>query len=394
MTSKAKRARYTLEFKLEAVRLVKAGQSMAAVGATLGVADQTIYNWVKADREGRLSGADTKPVSPEQMELARLRAEVSRLKMERDIPKKGSGVLREGIDVKYAFIERSRHRWPVSMLCEVLEVSPSGYHQRKQRTVPDRPHRGRITDDALLAHILAIHAQVKGEYGWPRMWKELVARGVRVGKERVRKLMAQHGIQARHKRKYIATTNSNHGLPVAPNLLERNFTATAPNQVWTTDITYVPTAEGWLYLAVIIDLFSRQVVGWSMQPHMKAELVTDALRMAWFRRRPAAGVIVHSDRGSQYCSGLFQGALRAYGMRSSMSRRGDCWDNAPTESLWGSLKVGRLHGRQFATRRAAMDEVVDWLGFYNARRLHSTLDYVSPMTFEKNWAAAQHGKAA
>ncbi|MDN4066213.1 MULTISPECIES: IS3-like element ISRso20 family transposase, partial [Ralstonia solanacearum species complex] len=360
----------------------------------LGVANQTIYNWVKADREGRLSGADSKPVSPEQMELARLRAEVARLKMERDIPKKGSGVLREGIDVKYAFIERSRHRWPVSMLCEVLEVSPSGYHQRKQQTVPDRPHRGRITDDALLTHILAIHAQVKGEYGWPRMWKELVARGVRVGKERVRKQMAQHGIRARHKRKYIATTNSNHGLPVAPNLLERNFTVTMPNQVWTTDITYVPTAEGWLYLSVIIDLFSRQVVGWSMQPHMKAELVTDALRMAWFRRRPAAGVIVHSDRGSQYCSGLFQGALRAYGMRSSMSRRGDCWDNAPTESLWGSLKVGRLHGRQFATRRAAMDEVVDWLGFYNARRLHSTLNYVSPMTFEKNWAAAQHGKAA
>ncbi len=296
--------------------------------------------------------------------------------------------------MKYAFIERNRHRWPVSMLCEVLEVSPSGYHQCQQRAVHDRPHSRRLTDDALLTHILAIHAQVKGEYGWPRMWKELVARGVRVGKERVRKLMAQHGIRARHKRKYIATTSSNHGLPVAPNLLERNFTATAPNQVWTSDITYVPTAEGWLYLAVFIDLFSRQVVGWSMQPHMKAELVTDALRMAWFRRRPAAGVIVHSDRGSQYCSGLFQDALQAYGMRSSMSRRGDCWDNAPTESLWGSLKVGRLHGRQFATRRAAMDEVVDWLGFYNARRLHSTLNYVSPMTFEKNWAAAQQGKAA
>jgi putative transposase len=134
------------------------------------------------------------------------------------------------------------------------------------------------------------------------MWKELVARGVRVGKECVRKLMAQHGIRARHKRKYIATTNSNHNLPVAPNLLERNFTATGPNQVWTTDITYCATAEGWVYLAVIIDLFSRQVVGWSMQPHMKAELVTDALRMAWFRRRPEAGVIVHSDRGSQGCS--------------------------------------------------------------------------------------------
>ncbi|CAB3806219.1 IS3 family transposase ISBxe2 [Paraburkholderia ultramafica] len=144
------------------------------------------------------------------------------------------------------------------------------------------------------------------------MWKELLAHGVRAGKERVRKLMAQHGIRARHKRKYIATTNSNHDLPVAPNLLERNFTATAPNQVWTTDITYLATAEGWVYLAVIIDLFSRQVVGWSMQPHMKAELVTDALRMAWFRRRPEAGGIVHSDRGSQMrcsskpASGVFE----------------------------------------------------------------------------------------
>jgi transposase InsO family protein len=296
--------------------------------------------------------------------------------------------------VKYAFIERNRHHWPVSVLCEVLEVSPSGYHQRRQRIAQAKPHRGRVSDDALLANIKAIHAQVKGEYGWPRMWKELLALGVRVGKERVRKLMAQHGIRARHKRKYIATTNSNHDLPVASNLLARNFTATAPNQVWTSDITYLATAEGWVYLAVIIDLFSRQVVGWSMQPHMKAELVTDALRMAWFRRRPQAGVIVHSDRGSQYCSGLFQDTLKAYGMRSSMSRRGDCWDNAPTESLWGSLKVARMHGRHFATRRAVMDEVIDWLGFYNARRLHSALDYVSPMTFEKNWLAAQQGQAA
>ena len=170
--------------------------------------------------------------------------------------------------MKYAFIERNRHHWPVSVLCEVLEVSPSGHHQRRQRTAQAKPHRSRVSDDALLANIKAIHAQVKGEYGWPRMWKELLALGVRVGKERVRKQMAQHGIRARHKRKYIATTNSNHDLPVAPNLLARNFTATAPNQVWTSDITYLATAEGWVYLAAIIDLFSRQVVGWSMQPHM------------------------------------------------------------------------------------------------------------------------------
>ncbi|HIH8969158.1 TPA: IS3-like element ISRme13 family transposase [Serratia marcescens] len=395
MTSKTKRAQYTLEFKLEAVRLVKSGQSMAVVSATLGIRAQTLHNWVKAEREGKLTGAGMKPVSPEQMELARLRAEVARLKMERDIFKKSRSILCEGVGVRYAFIERNRRYWPVSVLCELLGVSPSGYHQRKQRTVStDRPDRGRLSDDALLAHIKAIHAGVKGEYGWPRMWKELLARGVRVGKERVRKLMALHGIRARHKRKYIATTNSNHELPVAPNLLQRDFSPAAPNQVWTSDITYVATAEGWLYLVVIIDLFSRQVVGWSMQPHMKAELVTDALRMAWFRRRPEAGVIVHTDRGSQYCSHLFQDALKAYGMRSSMSRRGDCWDNAPTESLWGSLKVARLHGRQFATRRAAMDEVIDWLGFYNASRLHSTLGYVSPMTFEKNWSAAQQHRAA
>ena len=216
--------------------------------------------------------------------------------------------------MKYAFIEHNCRHWPISVLCEVLDVSPSGFHQRRQRVAQNKPHPGRVSNDALLVHIKAIHAQVKGEYGWPRMWKDLVARSVRVGKERVRKLMAQHDIRARHKRRYIATTNSNHNLPVAPNLLERNFTATAPNMVWTSDITCVATAEGWLYLAVTIDLFSRQVLGWSMQPHMRAELVTDALRMAWFRRRPEAGVIVHSDRGNQYCSGLFQGTLKAYDM--------------------------------------------------------------------------------
>jgi len=295
--------------------------------------------------------------------------------------------------VKYAFIERHCHDWPIAVLCKVLGVSQSGFHQRQQRSRQEKPVQSRVSDDALLVNIKAIHTQVKGEYGWPRMCKELLARGVRVGKERVRKTMARHRIRARHKRKYLATTNSNHGLPVAPNLLKRNFTADAPNQVWTSDITYVATAEGWLYLAVILDLFSRKVMGWSMRPHMKAELVTDALRMAKFRCCPDAGVIVHSDRGSQYCGELFQDTLKAYGMRSSMSRRGDCWDNAPTESLWGSLKVARLHDRRFATRRAAMDEIVDWLGFYNARRLHLTLNYVSPMTFERNWADAQQRNA-
>jgi len=218
--------------------------------------------------------------------------------------------------------------------------------------------------------------------------------GIRVGKERVRRMMQEHGIKARDKRKFVVTTDSKHKLPIAANLLQRNFTAAAPNHVWTGDITYIATDEGWLYLAVVLDLFSRQVVGWSMQPHMQSSLVTDALRMAWFRRAPDEGVIFHSDRGAQYCGHEFQSALTGYKMKSSMSRKGDCWDNAPTESFWGRLKVGRLYGRKFVTRRQAMDEVIDWMTFYNHRRIHSTLGYVSPMQFEKSWHAAQLMKAA
>jgi putative transposase len=296
--------------------------------------------------------------------------------------------------VKYTWIERHSRQWPVSVACEALGVSPSGYHARKARGFDtERPRRG-ISNDALLVHIRAVHAESKGEYGWPRVWKKLLAQGIRVSKDRVQRLMKLHGIKARTKRRFKATTDSKHDLPVAPNLLQRDFSPAKPDQVWTTDITYLWTDEGWLYLTVILDLFSRQVVGWSLKPHMRTELVSDALRMAWFRRRPEAGLIVHSDRGSQYCSDEFQALLKDYGMRSSMSRKANCWDNAPTESLWGSLKQARIHGQRFATRREAMDEVIDWLSFYNHSRLHSTLNYVSPMQFEQSWHVAQRKQAA
>jgi transposase InsO family protein len=295
--------------------------------------------------------------------------------------------------VKYAWIAKHKTHWPVALTCEVLDVSTSGYFEhwrRKEASQPGKPgtHK-RLNDAALLVHIRAIPAEVKGEYGWPRMWKELLAQGLRVGKERVRRLMQRYDIQAKGKRKFVVTTDSKHNLPIAPNVLNRDFAPARPNQVWSSDITYIATDEGWLYLTAVIDLFSRQVVGWSMASHMQTSAVTDALRMAWFRRRPAPGLIFHSDRGSQYCSHEFQNALKDYKMQSSMSRKGNCWDNAPTESLWGRLKVGRLHGKRFATRREAMDEVIDWLTFYNHRRLHSTLGHVSPMTFEQRWNAAQ-----
>jgi transposase InsO family protein len=296
--------------------------------------------------------------------------------------------------VKYAWIKRHQHHWPLSVLCEQLEVSVAGYWQAQQRSKqPSRPGQ-RVSDDAVLAHIKAIHARVKGEYGWPRMHKELLGNGMRVGKERVRKLMKQHGIKAKTKRKFKVTTDSRHHLPVAANLVQREFNPATPNAVWTSDITYIETNEGWLYLTVMLDLFNRQVVGWSIKERMTQQLVIDALRMAWFRRRPAQGLIVHSDRGSQYCSKAFQDALKAYGMRSSMSGKGDCWDNAPTESLWSSLKRARIHGRGFETRQEAINEVMDWLAFYNATRRHSALGYLSPMQFEANWLAAQSSKSA
>jgi transposase InsO family protein len=288
-----------------------------------------------------------------------------------------------------------RGRWPITLMCEVLEISPSGYFgwEAAGRRTGGGPRRGH-SDEALLAHIRAIHQELHGEYGWPRMHKELLARGLRVGKERVRLVMQRHGIRAKGKRKFVVTTDSKHNLPVAPDLVQRQFNPPAPNMLWAGDITYLWTEQGWLYLAAVLDLHSRQVVGWSLQPTMHAELVRDALLMACFRRRPERGLIFHSDRGSQYCSGLFQDALRAWGIRSSMSRKGNCWDNAPTESFWGRLKTACVHGGRFATHEQARHAVMNWIAFYNHSRLHSALGYLSPMQFEQRWVAAQQKPAA
>jgi len=224
--------------------------------------------------------------------------------------------------------------------------------------------------------------------------KNSCAKGCGLAKHRVKKFMALHGIRAGAKRKYMATTDAKYSSPVAPNLLGREFKVDAPFRVWTSDITCIDTGKGWLYLAAVIDFFSRQIAGRSMRMGMKKKLVVDALRIAWFRRHPKPGVIFHSDRGSQYCSAELQAALGSYGMRSLMSRKGDCWDNASTESLWGSLKVARLHGVRFATCRAVMDKVIDWISFYNHRRLHSALDNVNPMRFQGRWLADQEKQAA
>jgi putative transposase len=292
--------------------------------------------------------------------------------------------------MKYAHIYRSRHLWPVRLQCKVLGVSFTGYHQHQLRDqqIAGRRHR---TDAALLVHIRAIHAELRGTYGWPRMWRELRRRGVGVGKERVRLMMRHHGIQARGKRRFrIATTDSRHSFPIAPNLLNRDFRVARPNRTWTGDVTYIATDEGWLYLAVVIDLFSRRIVGWSMKSSLDRTLVIDALEMACLQRRPAAGkTIFHSDRGSQYASEEYGNVLKLYGLTPSMSRKANCWDNAVTETLFGSLKVERLHGEEFITMRAAKDAVISWILWYNHQRMHSTIGYQSPVEFEQAWLQVQ-----
>ena len=288
--------------------------------------------------------------------------------------------------MKYALIRRNRRLWPIRVQCQVLGVSVAGYHEHMARrlTIALRRH---LSDEALLVHIRAVFAAHRGAYGWPRIWRQLRAEGVRVGKLRVQQLMRQHGIRARGKRRFRVTTDSRHGLPIAPNLLNRNFTVAAPNRVWAGDMTYIQTEEGWLFLAVVLDLFSRRIVGWSLREHMRSELAVDALRMAWLQRSPdrKTELIFHSDRGSQYASSDFNQVLNECAIQPSMSRKGDCWDNACSETLFASLKVERLHGQRFQTIRQAKDETLDWLLWYNRTRLHSTLKYVSPMQFEQQW---------
>ena len=290
--------------------------------------------------------------------------------------------------MKYAWMEKHHASYTLTEMCVVLDVSISGYRAWKRGGTPDRKW---LTDAQMLAIIRSIHAELKGAYGSPRMVRELRLRGFTASKERVETLMRENGIRARHKRRFKVTTDSKHAFPVAENLLDRDFTPTAPNQVWTADMTYLWTDEGWLYLAIVLDLFNREVIGWSLKPRMTTDIVTDALMMAWFRRRPEPGVMHHSDRGSQYASHAFQDKLKELGMICSMSRKGNCWDNAPTESWFNSFKNERYHGLRYETHdemKAASFEYIEV--FYNRTRQHSTLGYQSPIQYLKCWEEKQN----
>ena len=283
--------------------------------------------------------------------------------------------------MRYAFISQHRDTWPVAWLCSALEVSKAGFYAWLDR--PKSPQEQRR--DTLLGEIRAIHQTVKGRYGSPRLHAELLARGHTCALNTVARLMQEAGIVARtHKKFRPHTTGSNHGLQVADNLLERQFQPQGPDQVWVGDITYIPTGEGWLYLAVVEDLYSRRIVGWSMDSSMTSRLVVDALEMAVQQRLPGEDLLAHSDRGSQYASEHYQRVLAGHGITCSMSQRANCWDNAPAESFFATLKKELVHLEDFATRAKARTAIFEYIEmFYNRQRLHSTLGYKSPEAFER-----------
>jgi transposase InsO family protein len=284
--------------------------------------------------------------------------------------------------VRFAFIAAEKATFPVTVLCRLLAVSRAGFYAAQARPVP-----GRARGDAQLAvEIAAIHGESRQRYGSPRVHAELRARGRGVSRKRVARLMRYRGLAARRRRRYRVTTDSRHPFPVAANVLARQFTAPAPDAVWVTDITYIPTGEGWLYLAVILDLCSRGIVGWAMSERITRQLTLDALGMALARRRPSPGLLHHSDRGSQYASGDYQTALGRQGIVCSMSRRGDCWDNAVAESFFATLKVELVHDALWPTRAAARSAMFEYIEvFYNRQRRHSSLGFLSPLAFERQW---------
>lgn len=281
--------------------------------------------------------------------------------------------------MKCRFISDHAGKYPVRRMCKVLEILPSTYYAWRCR-----PESRRVREDRrLLVEIKAIHRAKRQIYGSPRIHAELKDLGLPHGVNRVARLMREHGIRAKQKAKFKATTDSRHSLPVAPNLLNRDFKAGAPGRKWVADITYVHTLEGWLYLAIILDLYSRLVVGWSMSGRMTRQLTLDALEMAVRRRKPGPGLIHHSDRGSQYASGDYQKTLQAHKMICSMSRKGDCWDNAPAESFFHTLKTELVRFRLYRTRDEARADIFNYIEtFYNRSRRHSALGLISPAQFE------------
>ena len=280
-------------------------------------------------------------------------------------------------------IDKFRHQHPVARLCALVDVAKSGYQAWCAGKVTSPRKLG---DVRLVVAIKVAHQRGRGIYGPEKIQSELLAQGIPAGLNRIKRLRRLHGIRCTHKKKFRVTTDSKHQLPIAENVLDRQFAQTAPNQVWVADITYIPTDEGWLYLAALKDLYSCEIVGWAMDKQMTKQLVTDALRAAYWRKKPPPGLLHHSDRGSQYCSGTYRALQVSYKMKTSMSRKGDCWDNAPIESFFGTLKTECLHHYKFKTRDQAKQVVFEYIEvFYNRIRRHATIQNQVPADYAQQF---------
>ncbi|MBY0364113.1 MAG: IS3 family transposase [Phreatobacter sp.] len=373
------RRKFSREFKIEAVRLVTdRGVAVAQAARDLDVAESVLRRWM---REQTATPTTAFPgngqMRADLAEIAALKKEVARLRAERDILKKGRFFRARG-DMRFAFIAKHRHIWPVSWLCEVLDVSRSGFHAWL-----NRPTSTREIQDAKL--VTAIETSFKASdrtYGARRVWRDVQEEGLACGLHRIERLMRINALRARPRRRGKPKDDGERSV-IADNILDRDFQADRPNQKWLADFTYIWTAEGWLYVAVVLDLFSRRAVGWSMKADRDASLVMDALMMAIWRRGKADALLHHSDQGSQYTSEQFQRLLADNGITCSMSRAGNVWDNSAMESFFSSLKTERTARKVYRTRDEARADVFDYIErFYNPRRRHSKLGYISPMEFE------------
>ncbi|HAI0102252.1 TPA: IS3 family transposase [Escherichia coli] len=371
--------RYPEEFKIEAVKqVVDRGYSVASVATRLDITTHSLYAWIK--KYGPDSSAN-KEQSDAQAEIRRLQKELKRVTDERDIFKKSRGVLRKAVRLRYAFIRDNTCCWPVRLLCRVLDVHPSGFYAWLQQ-----PHSQRHQADLrLTGQIKQFWLESGCVYGYRKIHLDLRDSGQQCGVNRVWRLMKRVGIKAQVGYRSPRARKGEASI-VSPNRLQRQFNPDAPDKRWVTDITYIRTHEGWLYLAEVVDLFSRKIIGWSMQSRMTKDIVLNALLMAVWRRNPQKQVLVHSDQGSQYTSHEWQSFLKSHGLEGSMSRRGNCHDNAVAESFFQLLKRERIKKKIYGTREEARSDIFDYIEmFYNSKRRHGSSDQMSPTEYENQY---------
>ncbi|MDM5247648.1 MULTISPECIES: IS3 family transposase [unclassified Lysinibacillus] len=378
-----KRKSYDKEFKLEAVQLVESGKRVAEVARELDLAEQTLHNWVKKfSKDGEVAFVGSGNLKPEDKENKELEKRIRDLEEENAILKKANGHLCERPEVIYNFIQQHRHEFRVAKMCEVLGVSRSGYYEWLNRPKSNQKER----KEKLTSQIKRVYLDSRRNYGSPKITKQLNSEGVSVSQKTVSRIMKEEGIRSKTVKKYKATTNSKHNLPVYPNLLDQQFKVERPGQAWVADITYIWTSEGWLYLATIMELFSRRIIGWAMDERMTKELVILALKRAIRTQTPTPGLIHHSDRGSQYASKEYQQVLRTNRMITSMSRKGNCYDNACIESFHSVIKRELVFHEKYKTRDQAKKSIIEYIvSFYNYKRIHSFTNYMSPIAYEKQY---------